>query len=71
MPGNKSHKLTNDPQEMLQAKHGEDAHKAQFTNFAHQISGNAPIDKGQVSGEQHREPDTQNHMKTTENRIME
>lgn len=32
-------KLTNDPEELLATKHAEDAHKQQFTNFAHNVTG--------------------------------
>lgn len=64
------HDLTNDPQELLKAKHEADAHKAQFTNFARNVSGDRPTDHGQVSPDQHREPDKQNTMKTTENRMI-
>ncbi|MBM6997557.1 hypothetical protein IM700_018005 [Paenibacillus sp. DXFW5] len=64
-------KLTNDPEELLATKHAEDAHKQQFTNFAHNVTGGgATPDLGKVEGEEHREPDTQNHMKSVENRMM-
>ncbi|MGG6312582.1 hypothetical protein [Paenibacillus macerans] len=63
--------LTNDPEELLKAKHADDRHKQQFTNFAHNVSGGAPADPGKVSEEEHREPDTQNHMKSVENRMLE
>ncbi|CAM4512144.1 hypothetical protein HMSSN036_94530 [Paenibacillus macerans] len=65
-------KLTNDPEELLKAKHAEDEHKQQFTNFAHSVTGGAEAaDPGKVVGEEHREPDTQNYMKTVENRMLE
>lgn len=65
------HKLTNDPEELLKAKHADDQHKRQFTNFAHSVSGDSPGDPGKVTEDEHREPDTQNYMKSVENRKME
>lgn len=70
MSKDNQHDLTNDPQELLKAKHAADAQKAQFTNFARNVSGNAPADHGQVAPDQHREPDRQNHMKDQENRMI-
>jgi hypothetical protein len=62
--------LTNDPQELLKAKHKQDQHKTQFTKFAHNVSGNSPVDSGQVDPDQHHEPDQQNTMKSVENRMI-
>lgn len=61
--------LTNDPQEMLKMKHAADQHKAEFTNFARSVSGEAPVDHGQASPIPQREPDQQNNMKDQENRM--
>ncbi|MMZ65796.1 hypothetical protein D1872_282300 [compost metagenome] len=66
----KQNGLTNDPQELLQAKHAADKQKQQFTNFARSVSGDTPADQGQVSADSHHEPDQQNHMKDQENRMM-
>ncbi|WP_410770843.1 hypothetical protein [Fontibacillus sp. BL9] len=62
--------LTNDPQELLKHKHEADKQKQQFTNFARSVSGNTPVDNGQVSPDKHHEPDQQNNMKDTENRMI-
>lgn len=65
-------KLTNDPEKLLKAKRAEDEHKQQFTNFAHNVTGGSEAaDPGKVVGEEHREPDTQNYMKSVENRTLE
>lgn len=69
MDNNQSN-LSNDPKELLKAKHKQDQHKAQFTNFARSVSGDTPVDSGQTSPEQHREPDQQNTMKSVENRMI-
>jgi len=63
--------LSNDPQELLVAKHEADKHKSQFTSFARSVSGDTPVDKGQVTEPQHRETDQQNNMKDVENRMLE
>ncbi len=63
--------LTNDPQELLQAKQQADKQKAQFSSFVRSVSGEVPTEKGQVVEPQHRETDQQNNMKDVENRMLE
>ncbi|MEF2966155.1 hypothetical protein V3851_09970 [Paenibacillus sp. M1] len=70
MSTDKQQDLTNDPQEMLKAKHEADKEKQQFTSFARSVSGQTPFDQGQVTPDKHHEPDQQNHMKDTENRMI-
>lgn len=62
--------LTNDPQELLKSKHEADKQKQQFSSFVRSISDPSSPDSGQVSPDQHREPDQQNNMKDTENRMI-
>ncbi len=70
MSTDKQQGLTNDPQEMLKSKHEADKQKQQFTNFARSVSGDTPVDNGQVSPDKHHEPDQQNNMKDQENRMI-
>lgn len=62
--------LTNDPQELLKSKQEADKQKQQFSNFIRNISEPSDADQGQVSPDQHREPDKQNTLKDTENRML-
>ncbi|WP_055106536.1 hypothetical protein [Paenibacillus ihumii] len=71
MTDDRSKPLTNDPQELLNSKHEADKHKSQFSSFVRSVSGEAPMEKGQVVEPQHRETDQQNNMKDVENRMLE
>lgn len=62
--------LTNDPQELLKSKQEADKQKQQFSSFIRNISEPSGADTGQVSPDQHREPDKQNNLKDTENRML-